>query len=127
MGDENNGFALLCQRAHDDEQLVGLLRGQNGGGLVENQDVGLAVQQLDDFHALLHAHGQILNVAVRVHSQAVLVGNFADAGRGPLAVQETAVFCRFFTQHHIFGHRKHGHEHEMLVDHADSAGDGVAG
>jgi hypothetical protein len=35
-------------------------------------------------------------------------------------------FCALVAQHHILDHRHHRHELEVLVHHADAAGDGVA-
>ena len=49
---------------HDLEELVGLLRGEDRGRLVEDEDLGvLAGQGLEDLHALLHAHGEVLDQA----------------------------------------------------------------
>ena len=66
-------FPWLRQRAHDLEQLIGFLRGQHGGGLVEDQDICIAVEQLDDLNPLLHAHRQIADITIRVRLPACTV------------------------------------------------------
>ena len=40
VGDDDQGLAVGLHVAHDGEQLVRLLRGQHGGGLVQNQNIG---------------------------------------------------------------------------------------
>src|SRR3989304_3333356 len=52
VGDEDDGNTLLHQRAHDLEEVFRLLGGQDCGGLVQDQDVRLAVEGLDDFYPL---------------------------------------------------------------------------
>ena len=46
------------QRADGDEELDDLLRREHRGGLVEDQDAGVAVERLEDFDALLLADRQ---------------------------------------------------------------------
>ena len=47
--------------AHDGEQLVGLLRGEHRGRLVEDQQVDVAGERLDDLDPLLGADRQVLH------------------------------------------------------------------
>ena len=54
------------QAADDLEQLLRLLRRQHGGRLVEDQDVGAAVERLQDLHPLLLADGDVLDLRGRV-------------------------------------------------------------
>ena len=61
MRNENCGLAQLPQAAQHIKQCVGLLRRQQGGGLVENQNVRLAIQQLDDLHSLALPNGQFVH------------------------------------------------------------------
>ena len=53
VGDEDDGLAVGAHVAHDLEQAVRLLRGQNSGRLVEDQDLRPAEQDLDDLDGLL--------------------------------------------------------------------------
>ena len=55
--DEDDGFSLLDQRAHDDKKLVGFLGGEHSGGFIQNQDVGVAVKGFNDFNPLLRTNG----------------------------------------------------------------------
>ena len=43
VGDKEDGFPFRREIAHDLQQLLNLLRGQHGGGLVENQDLVVPV------------------------------------------------------------------------------------
>ena len=52
------------QRPHDVHQVVGLLRGEHRGRLVEDQHLGVADQRLDDLDALLDADRQVLHQGV---------------------------------------------------------------
>src|SRR6185436_2697932 len=51
--DEDDRHPLSDEIAEDPEQLGGLLRCENGGGLIENEDVRPPVQRLEDLDALL--------------------------------------------------------------------------
>ena len=53
VADEDDRRALLLEALDDPEQLARLLRGQHGGRLVEDQDLGAAVEGLQDLDALL--------------------------------------------------------------------------
>ena len=126
VGDDDDRLALVPQRPEDAEQVVGLLRGQDPGRLVQDQDVGAAIERLEDFDALLKADGQVADDGVDIHLQRVfmlqplqLLAGAAEAGgqRGAALGPEQ----------HVFHHGEGVHQHEMLVDHADAGGDGVAG
>ncbi len=66
VGDEDDRLALVDQGAHDLEELVDLGRRQHRGGLVEDQDVGVAVQRLDQLDALLRADRQLADQRVGI-------------------------------------------------------------
>jgi branched-subunit amino acid transport protein len=57
VGDQDDGLALFLEQAQDFEQRGRFLGRQHGGRLVQDQDVGAAVDLLEDFDALLGAHG----------------------------------------------------------------------
>ena len=46
MGDDDDGLALLGEVADNRHQLLDLLGGQNGGGLVQNQNFSAPVESL---------------------------------------------------------------------------------
>ena len=124
MCDEDNGLALRGQGAHDAEQVVAFLRGQDGCRLIEDEHIGAAVESLDDLHTLLDAHRQVFDVGIRVNVQAVLVRELANALRRAFQI-EHAVAHDFHPQDDVLGHGHHRDEHEVLVHHADPLGDGI--
>ena len=71
MGDEDDRGAPVPQGAHDLHQVVGLLRGEHGSGLVKDQDIGVANQRLDDLDALLHADRQVGHPSIGGDVQAI--------------------------------------------------------
>ena len=54
--DEDDRFSLLYQGLHDLEQFIGFLRRQDSSRLIQDEDVRFTIEQLDNFHPLLHAH-----------------------------------------------------------------------
>ena len=71
VGDEQNALALLGQPPHDLHQLFDFLRGEHGGGLVKDEHLVIAVEHLENLHALLHAHGDVLDFGVQIHLEAI--------------------------------------------------------
>ena len=127
MGDEDDRFALCYQGAHNFEQLFDFLGGEHGAGLIQDKDIGIAVEQLDNFDPLLDADRQIFDISIRVNFQIVLVGNLADLSAAALRSSTPPTSDIFFAQHDIFGDGKDGHQHKMLVHHANPGGNGIAG
>ena len=87
VGDEQDALSLFFEPAHDLHQLVDLLRGQHGGGFVKNQDLIVAVEHLEDLHALLHTDRDIADEGVRVDPQPY----FSESSITRL---RAAAFCR---------------------------------
>ena len=123
--DQDHRGAAVAQRAQDVEQLVGLLRRQHRGRLVEDQDAGAAIQRLQDLDALLLADRQVADQRVRVDAQRVFAAEPLDLGaRGPrLCSQQRA---RLGAEHDVLQHREGVDQHEVLVHHADAGVDRVA-
>ena len=126
VGDEDDGGARGPEVAHDPHELVGLLGGEHGGGLVEDEHPGLAGQGLDDLHALLDADGQVLDAGGRVDVEAEALGDLADPGGRGRGVDDPHRPDRLVAQGHGLGDGEDRHQHEVLVDHADPGGHGVA-
>ena len=74
VGDQDDGFAFVAQVIQNAEQMVRFGRGQNAGGFVQDQNVGLPVQRLQDFNALLHPHANIFDHGIGVDVQFVFFG-----------------------------------------------------
>ena len=118
VGDQNHGHALLLHDAADDpEQVVRFLRGQHGGGLIQNQHLRAGTQGLEDLHPLLQPHAELAGHIVRIHVQAVGLGQLSHSVPGRLKIIAQAFF-RFVAQQDILCHGKAGHQLEVLMHHA---------
>ena len=118
VGDEDDRLALGLERAQDREQLVRLLRRQHGRGLVEDEDVGAAVERLQDLHALLLADRDRLDLRVGLHGEAEALRDVAHPLARLVHVHERAS-VRLDAEDDVLRHRHHGDEHEVLVHHPD--------
>ena len=113
--------------AHDADQLVDLLRGQHRGRLVENQDLGVVGECLDDLHALLDSHRDVLDDRVGVDGEPVPFGHLMHQARRLVPVENAETAGRLAAEHDVLGDGEHRHQHEVLVHHPDPGLDGVAG
>ena len=108
------------------EQFVDLLRHQHGGGLVEDEDLGAAVQHLQDLHPLTLSHTEVRDRCVEIQMGAGL-------GHEPLqlgacrVVLDDAFGRRLITQDDVLQHGEVVGEHEVLMHHADARRDCIAG
>ncbi len=124
VGHNDDRAALVAQATQHREELVLLMRGEDGGGFVEDQQPGVAIEQLENLNPLLHADGQVLHLRVRINGQMVLV---AQAAQPPRSLTQVEHWARVFfqTEHGILNHGKAPHQHEFLVHHADAKRDGI--
>ena len=127
VSDEDDGFAGVAQGSHDLEEVLDLLRCQDGGWFVEDEDVCRPEQNLEDLHALLQANGQVLDQRVRVDLQPVFLIDLADLSASGIEVKIVEPPGGLDAQHHVLGHGEDGNEHEVLVHHANAGGDGLSG
>jgi hypothetical protein len=128
VGDEDDRGPFLGEGPHDLEELLGLLGRQDGGGLVEDEDVRLSVEGLDDLDALADPDRQVLDQRVGRNAQVVPVGEFHDARTGGRLVEAAEWGARGLDpEHDVLGDGEDRDEHEVLVDHPDPRGDRVAG
>ena len=127
VGDEDDGGAGLLELAHDRHELVGLLRGEHGGRLVEDEHLRVARQRLDDLDALLHADGQVFDEGVRVDVEAEPRGDLAHLRARRVQVEAAAERGLLVAEHDVLGDGEDGDEHEVLVHHADAGRHRVAG
>ena len=104
--------------------MVGLLRREDTGGLVQDQDVGAAEQGLEDLDPLLHAHRQLRDRGVEVDLQPVVALERLDLGpgAGDAALQGDATLG---AQQQVLQDGERLDQHEMLVDHADAGLDRI--
>ena len=84
MGYDDDGFPVIAHIAQNREKLVCLLRGQNSGRLIQDQDIRVAVENLDDLHGLLLGHGHIVDLLVRIQIETIHGADLTYAGGGGL-------------------------------------------
>ena len=120
--DDDHGLAVVAHVAQDGKQLFGLLRGEHGGRLVQDQNVRAAVEHLDDLHGLLLGDGHVIDLLIRVDLESVGAADFADLLRRGLQIQLSGQ-----TEHDVLGGGEHVYQLEVLVDHADAQVKGVLG
>ena len=126
VADEQDRASRGCERTHDAEESLSLLRRQHRRRLVEDQHLGVAIEGLQDLDSLLHTNRKFLDDRVRIHLEAVLLGQAADFRVGFAAVVEHPGRRRLEPERDVLGRGEHIHQHEMLVDHADPGAHGVA-
>ena len=121
VADEDDGQALRHHLAQGVEQRLALLRGEHGGGLVQDQDACAAVQRFQNLDALAFTHRQIAHARRRVHRQAELLPDryqlFARSGAARERLRQ-----RFAAQHHVVQHAEVVGQREVLVHHANARG-----
>ena len=127
MGDEHDRRAALDERAHDRDELLGLLRREDGRRLVEDEDVGLAIQRLEDLDALPDADREVLDERIGVDLEPVALRDLDDPGSRGATVERADRPARVLhAEHDVLGDGEDRDEHEVLVDHADAGRDRVA-
>ena len=124
MGDDDDRFPVVPHTAQDREQHLGLLGSQHGGGLVQNQDVGVAVEDLDDLHRLLLRYRHFVDLLVGVHVEPVALGDLLHAGLGLGAGVARLILD---AQDDVLGGGEDVDQLEVLVDHTDLMGEGILG
>ena len=124
--DEEDALALAGELAHRRHELLNLLRGEDGGRLVEYEYLVVAVEHLQNLHALLHTDGDVLHLGVEVDLEAVALGELLHALAGLLLLDE-AQLRRLRAEDDVVQHREHVDELEVLMHHAYVQGRGVVG
>ena len=123
---EENGLPFPCQIFHDLHQLGDLLRREDGGRLVKDQDLIVTVEHLENLRSLLHTDGDVLDLGVGIDLQTVLLREGQDFFAGFLLLQKTHL-VRLDAQDDVVENREAFHQLEMLVNHADPQIIGVIG
>ncbi len=124
MGDDDDGLAVPPHHPQNVEEPVDLLRGQHGRGLVQDQDVRPAVEDLDDLHRLLFGDRHVVNLFFGVDMETVAVRDGADAG---VDFPEVVLAFLVYAQDDVFRRGKQVHKLKVLVNHADLVVKGVLG
>lgn len=100
--------------------------GQYGGGFIQNEDAGAPEQRLDDFHPLAFPHRQVADLGKGVQVHVVFLGDLGNLLGGGLQIQPHSA-CIAGADQAVFHHRHGGHQHKVLMHHADADGHGVPG
>ena len=116
--DEDHRATLRAgHSAQRHEEDIGLLRGEHGGGLVEDQDPRVAIQCLEDLDALLLADGELADSCAGIDGEAIALREQVDALLDLGAAQPKPALV---AEHHVLGDGKRLDEPEMLVHHANA-------
>ena len=118
VGDEDDALALGGERTHDVEEALDLEVGEDGGGLVEDEEVCPAEQHLHDLDALLHADGDVLDLGIEVDLQAVFFRELLDLFARFLALDE-AELRRLRAEDDVVENRETFDQLKVLVHHTD--------
>ena len=127
VADEDDRVALRGEAPEDLEDLLGLLRRQHGGRLVEDEDPCLPVQRLQDLDPLLPADRQRADLDIGVDVEPEPLAELDDPAMGLVPVQEDRIRHRLLAEEDVVGDGQDRDQHEVLVDHADAARDRVGG
>jgi hypothetical protein len=121
--DEDDRQALAAQLGEVAEQLVDLLRHEDGGGLVEDEHLRPPEQHLRDLDPLALGDRQLLDQPVRAEAEAVALGHLAQPPLRGAGVEQDAAAARLAAEDDVLEDREVLGQHEVLVDHADAGGD----
>ena len=121
VGDIDDADAGGLQLAHEGEQIVDLCVRQNGGGLVQDQQLGIVVGKcLGNFHHLLLGNGEgshhCLGVDAQVQAVQQILGLLVLCS---LVQEETG--GGFTTDVNIVGNSQMLHQVKLLVNDADAS------
>ncbi len=119
VADDDARDALGLQPDDQVEQVLRVVLVQGRGGLVEDEQLDVLVQRLRDLHELLLADADVLDLRVRVVTQ-------ADAGEQVLGTQlrggpvDGAEAAGLVAEEQVLGDRELRDQRELLVDDHDA-------
>ena len=116
VADIEDGAAFRLQPIQHDKQLIGFLRRQHRGRLVEDQEFRILHQRPHDLDALALAHRQLPHLALGIERKPVNIGHLLQT-RGHVLEEFLAVQ----PQRHILGDGEIVEQREVLEHHADAA------
>ena len=88
--DEQNRGAVGFEAPHVAKQLFDFLGNEHRGRLVEDQDLGAAVEHLDDLHSLALPHLEFLDQVVGIDVEPVGLAHLLEVRLGLLEVDLTS-------------------------------------
>ena len=120
MRDVDDADVLLAQALDDPEEGIHLVEGEGGGGLVEDEHLGVAHHAAQDLDHALLGDGERGGLAVGVEMPADLIHDLHE-----LAVE--VGLARVEADGHVLAHRHVGEEHGLLRHHVDAVLEGDLG
>ncbi|CAB5054488.1 unannotated protein [freshwater metagenome] len=117
VGNKKHAHARSCQVPHHLQELVGLLRCQNCGGFIKDEQINVFAKRLENFDALLRAHRKIFDKGIWIYLKAILFRECQYFCACRFHINEDAAL-RLASQNNVFSNRHHGNELEVLVHHA---------
>ena len=121
--DEDESAVVGGELTKRDEEVIDLGRREHRGRLIEDEELGVAVQGLEDLGALSLADRELPDVGVGVDVQSVALRHFGQALAHRSHVGHAASPTE--SEGDVLGDRQGGDQHEVLVDHADAEIDGI--
>ena len=122
MGDDDDGVALLLHPAQDAEELLDLLHGEDGGGLVQDDDLGPIAQDLDNLQGLLFGHRHICHFFSGIQDEAKFFRHLLYLEKAVPPQQQAGLLL---AHPDVVGRGEHVHQLKVLVDHPDTQPFGV--
>ena len=122
--DDDDALAVVPHVAQDGEELVRLLRREDGGGLVQDEDVRAAVEDLHYLDGLLLGDGHVVYLLLRVHLEAVGLADGLYLLSGAVQIEPPLAGQ---AQDDVLRRGEHVHQLEVLVYHAYAEVEGVLG
>ncbi len=128
VGDEDDRPAFGGHLAQGHEERLGFLRGEDRCRLVEDQDPRFLVERVQDLDALLLADGELPDPRTGIDGQRVTLAELSHLACDRVGVdQELAAFTAPVAEHDVLGDGESLDQPELLVHHADTGVEGVAG
>ena len=125
--DEDDGGTFGDEPLQGDEQFDHFLRDEHGRGFVEDENLGAAIQHLQDLDALSLSDTEAGNGCVEVELHPESRHELADSRMGAGEIDSPARCHRFVAENDVLGDGEVVGQHEVLVNHSDAGRDGVGG
>ncbi|TXT50689.1 MAG: hypothetical protein FD137_267 [Spirochaetes bacterium] len=109
VADENDSVAVGPELLEFHEELVGFLGGEDGSGLVQNKNLGSAVEGLEYLKLLAHGNRDVHHPRAGEHLQVVLVRQLLGYGHRVFQVEDPAsALAWLLSQYQVFARLKEG-------------------
>lgn len=118
VGDVDKADPLLPQLAHDGEEVLNLMGGQGGGGLIHDDELRLEEQGLGDLHQLHLSGVELAHLGLQVDVHPHALQHLGALGLHLVLFQQ-AKAANLIAQVHVLKHLQVAAQVQLLVDEAD--------